>query len=147
MKISFYWKKGVVDSIDIEEGNGLYIEGTEAEKALTHDWWKHYQKGIHKNLPQRPAKTAFGQRVIDEMSKVPFGTTISYSELADRVGNKKAVRAVGGACGRNHLPLLVPCHRILAKDCSLCGFNKGLKIKKELLELEHAICHTSTGCS
>ncbi|MBS0634004.1 MAG: methylated-DNA--[protein]-cysteine S-methyltransferase [Verrucomicrobia bacterium] len=148
MIVRFIWKNGVVDSIDLQEGaDALIIEGSDKEKKFTEEWYKNYLKGVHNPLPMSPAKTAFTQAVMDEICKVPFGTTITYTELAARVGNKRAIRAVGAACGRNHLPLLVPCHRILAKDFSLCGFNKGLIIKKELLELENALCHNSRRAS
>lgn len=71
------------------------------------------------------------------ISKIPYGQTISYTTLAERVGFPRAVRAVASACGSNPLPLVIPCHRIIAKDGSLGGFSLGgLEIKEKLLSLE-----------
>lgn len=73
------------------------------------------------------------------LSKIPFGQTVSYTELAERVGFPRAVRAVASACGANPLPLVIPCHRVIAKDGSLGGFSLGgLEIKEKLLALESA---------
>ena len=73
--------------------------------------------------------------VYEEMLKIPYGRTISYSGLSNKIGKKKAFRAVGTACGKNPLPLVIPCHRVLGKS-SLGGFTGGLDIKKFLLTLE-----------
>lgn len=71
------------------------------------------------------------------IAKIPYGETISYTSLAQRVGFPNAVRAVASACGANPLPLVIPCHRILAKDGSLGGFSMGgLPIKEKLLAME-----------
>ena len=79
--------------------------------------------------------TGFRLEVFQEMIKIPYGECISYSYLAKKVGNPKAYRAVGTSCGKNPLPLVVPCHRVLSKS-GLGGFTGGLDIKKFLLELE-----------
>lgn len=72
-----------------------------------------------------------------EIARIPYGETISYSTLADRVGFPRAVRAVASACGANPVPLIIPCHRVLAKDGSLGGFSLGgLHVKEKLLSLE-----------
>ena len=71
------------------------------------------------------------------IAKIPYGETISYSTLAERVGFPRAVRAVASACGANPLPLVIPCHRIVAKDGTLGGFSLGgLDVKERLLALE-----------
>ena len=71
------------------------------------------------------------------IAKVPYGETISYTTLAERVGFPRAVRAVASACGTNPVPLAIPCHRIVAKDGTLGGFSLGgLHVKEKLLELE-----------
>ena len=71
------------------------------------------------------------------ISKIPYGETISYTALAQRVGFPNAVRAVASACGANPLPLVIPCHRIIAKDGTLGGFSMGgLAIKERLLAME-----------
>jgi methylated-DNA-[protein]-cysteine S-methyltransferase len=70
------------------------------------------------------------------MRKIPFGETISYGEQARKVGKPKAYRAVGSANGKNPIPIIVPCHRVLASDGSLGGYSLGLSMKRRLLALE-----------
>ena len=82
----------------------------------------------------------FRQKVYRACAKVPFGTTATYRQLASRIGQPKAARAVGQAMAGNPVPLLVPCHRVIGSDGRLCGFmggrGSGLALKKKLLELE-----------
>jgi O-6-methylguanine DNA methyltransferase len=81
--------------------------------------------------------TALQRMVWIALSKIPYGETVSYTTLADRIGFPRAVRAVASACGANPLPLVIPCHRVIAKDGSLGGFSMGgVKIKEKLLALE-----------
>lgn len=80
--------------------------------------------------------TPFQQRVWQELAKVPYGTTISYGELARRIGNAKAARAVGMANAKNPLPIVIPCHRVIGKNGTLTGFGGGLDVKQKLLALE-----------
>lgn len=82
------------------------------------------------------AGTEFQKDVWRAMLKIPYGKTKSYGEIAQAVGKPKAVRAVGGACGANSIPVLVPCHRVLAAHKKLGGFSSGLGWKCKLLELE-----------
>ncbi len=79
--------------------------------------------------------TPFQREVWAELSRIPYGETISYGELARRVGRPKGPRAVGQANGRNPIPVIVPCHRVLASD-GIGGYGGGLKIKRALLALE-----------
>ena len=81
-------------------------------------------------------KTEFQKSVWREMLKIPAGETKSYGEIAAAIRNPKAVRAVGGACGANPIPVLVPCHRILAANKKIGGFSGGLKWKRDLLARE-----------
>jgi methylated-DNA-[protein]-cysteine S-methyltransferase len=80
--------------------------------------------------------TDFQRRVWKNLQKIPYGETISYGELANRIGNPKAVRAVGAANGQNPLPIIVPCHRVIGSNGSLTGFGGGLEKKRKLLDLE-----------
>ena len=82
--------------------------------------------------------TRFQRRVWDELRRVAFGTTISYGELARRVGHPRAVRAVGSANGANPIPIVIPCHRVIGSDGSLTGYGGGLEIKEKLLTHEGA---------
>lgn len=88
-------------------------------------------------VPIRPGGTAFQQRVWAELCAIPYGETISYAELARRVGNPKAVRAVGLANGSNPIAIIVPCHRVIGSNGSLVGYGGGLPIKQALLAMEH----------
>jgi methylated-DNA-[protein]-cysteine S-methyltransferase len=88
------------------------------------------------DLPLAMEGTEFQLRVWNELRAIPYGETISYMRLARRIGNPKAVRAVGLANGSNPIPIIVPCHRVIGSDGSLTGFGGGLPTKKLLLELE-----------
>jgi methylated-DNA-[protein]-cysteine S-methyltransferase len=80
--------------------------------------------------------TDFQKKVWAELIKIPYGTTVSYREIATRIRSPKAVRAVGSANGKNPLCIVVPCHRVIAADGGLGGYSGGLKMKSKLLELE-----------
>ena len=82
--------------------------------------------------------TSFQVKVWRELLKIPYGKTISYLELARRIGNTKALRAVGGANSANPVSIIVPCHRVVGHDGKLVGYGGGLRRKKWLLEHEHA---------
>ncbi len=80
--------------------------------------------------------TDFQKKVWKELLKIPYGKTLSYSEIAQNIGNKNASRAVGGACNKNPIMIVVPCHRVIAKNGNLTGFAYGLTMKEFLLNLE-----------
>lgn len=80
--------------------------------------------------------TPFQHQVWRELCRIPYGETISYLELAQRISNPKAVRAVGMANGANPIAIIVPCHRVIGSDGSLTGFGGGIPVKRALLELE-----------
>ena len=88
------------------------------------------------DLPLRLQGTAFQQRVWHELTKIPFGETWSYGELAKRISKPSASRAVGLANGRNPISILVPCHRVIGADGSLTGYGGGLERKRWLLAHE-----------
>jgi methylated-DNA-[protein]-cysteine S-methyltransferase len=88
------------------------------------------------DLPLAPLGTEFQQRVWRALCEIPYGETISYGELARRVGQPSASRAVGAANGRNPLPIVVPCHRVIGSTGRLVGFGGGLHLKEGLLGLE-----------
>lgn len=83
-----------------------------------------------------PQGTAFQTQVWNALQTIPYGETISYKELAQRIGKPKTIRAVGAANGANPIPIIIPCHRVIGLDGSLTGFGGGLPLKKRLLELE-----------
>lgn len=79
---------------------------------------------------------SFARSVLQALYRVPFGELVSYGELATRAGSPKASRAVGGAMAKNPIPIIVPCHRVIAANGSLGGFSGGLDVKRRLLEHE-----------
>lgn len=99
---------------------------------------KSYFAGLlnHFDLPLAFRGTEFQIRVWRELEKIPYGQTISYRELAKRIGNVKASRAVGMANGKNPLPIVVPCHRVIGASGQLTGYAGGVQRKTKLLELE-----------
>jgi methylated-DNA-[protein]-cysteine S-methyltransferase len=99
---------------------------------------EQYLDGQRKSfdLPLDVQGTSFQKQVWNELSKIPYGKTYSYSDIAKKIKNDKAVRAVGTANGRNPLSLIVPCHRVIAADGTLGGYAGGLSIKEKLLRLE-----------
>ena len=101
-------------------------------------WLEFYfkKKAIEIEIPMFLPGTEFQQKVWLELMKIPYGEVIPYKELARRVGLNKGFQAVGGANGKNPIPIIIPCHRVIMSDGSLGGFRGGLKIKKYLLELE-----------
>jgi len=90
------------------------------------------------DVPIKLAGTSFQQRVWQELVRIPFGTTISYSQLAERVGKRTASRAVGQANGRNPISIIVPCHRVIGADGKLTGYGGGVDKKKWLLAWERS---------
>lgn len=90
-------------------------------------------------LPLGPLGTDFQLRVWEELQGIAYGETISYGELARRLGDPQASRAVGSANGRNPIPIVIPCHRVVGHDGRLTGFGGGIEIKQQLLELESAL--------
>jgi methylated-DNA-[protein]-cysteine S-methyltransferase len=87
-------------------------------------------------LSLSPQGTPFQQKVWSELQKIPYGETISYGELARRIGNPNASRAVGLANGSNPIPIVIPCHRVIGSNGKLTGYGGGLPIKEKLLALE-----------
>lgn len=90
------------------------------------------------DLPLSPQGTPFQLRVWQALRDIAYGQTESYGELARRIGDANATRAVGAANGRNPLPIVIPCHRVIGSDGSLTGFGGGIERKRFLLELEGA---------
>ena len=130
---------------------GLHLFGRRADRLIPDDWTEgadvldaartqldaYFEGGARSfDLPIRLEGTPFQRRVWGELCKIPYSQTISYAELARRVGNPAASRAVGGANGRNPISLIVPCHRVIAADGTLGGYGGGLDRKLWLLQFE-----------
>jgi methylated-DNA-[protein]-cysteine S-methyltransferase len=97
-----------------------------------------YFAGVRKDftIPVKQSGTEFQQKAWLQLLKIPYGTTISYIEMARRMGNSKLTRAAGGANHRNKLWIVVPCHRVIGADGSLTGYGGGLECKQWLLQHE-----------
>lgn len=88
------------------------------------------------DLPLEIDGTDFQKRVWKELLKIPYGETISYKELAIRLGNEKVIRAAASTIGANPIPIVIPCHRVIGADGSVVGYGGGIELKKKLLRLE-----------
>jgi methylated-DNA-[protein]-cysteine S-methyltransferase len=99
---------------------------------------EEYFAGFRRQFTLRlaPEGTPFQQRVWKALLDIPYGETISYGELASRIGQRSASRAVGLANGSNPLPIVIPCHRVIGSNGKLTGYGGGLAIKQQLLALE-----------
>lgn len=125
-----YMKKRLGDEAN-GSGNAVLLE--KAEKQLS-----EYFSGKRKqfDLPLAVRTTAFQKLVLDELCRIPYGGITSYSEIAENIGYPKAFRAVGNANNHNPLPIVIPCHRVNARDGMLSGYAGGVSIKRRLQELE-----------
>ncbi len=127
-------KKEYPDS-NPKPGSGSGIAG--AAKGYILDYLKN-----RKPLPEIPLDvrkgTEFERKVWSSISAIPFGHTVSYKEIAASAGQPSGARAAGRACGKNPVPILVPCHRVVTSNGKLGGFSGGLEIKVALLDLEKA---------
>ena len=114
--------------------NEATVEEVECSKQLG-----EYFSGTRQvfDLPIMQTGTAFQQKVWNELLNISYGRTISYMELSKKINNVKAIRAVGTANGSNHIPIVVPCHRVIGANGNLTGYSGGLKIKQWLLEHEN----------
>jgi methylated-DNA-[protein]-cysteine S-methyltransferase len=108
----------------------------EEVKAQLRAYFKRERKQF--DLPLAPVGTAFQRKVWQALRAIPYGQLVSYKSIAEAVGNPKAVRAVGRANGKNPIPIIIPCHRVIGSDGSLTGFGGGLETKQRLIDLERA---------
>ena len=129
------------------EGQRYFAAGTGETRTMEHHpvlleaaaWLDAYFSGQRpqSHPPLHPSGTAFQLQVWKELLRIPYGASVSYGEIARRMGETSA-RAVGGAIGRNHISLIVPCHRVVGADGSLTGYAGGTERKAWLLEWERA---------
>jgi methylated-DNA-[protein]-cysteine S-methyltransferase len=123
------------------EDEGFQILRDEAMTAVAREELREYYAGERREfgLPLAFAGSEWQKAVWMELTRIPYGETRSYGEVADRLDRPGAARAVGRANATNRLPLVVPCHRVIAADGSLGGFNGGLHLKERLLEHERRV--------
>ncbi len=144
-RITLYGDENAILGLTFEQDrhprdwSGAVAEATaillDAERQLQ-EYFGGWRKSF--DLPLRPVGTEFQERVWRQLLEIPFGKTISYLELAKRLGNEKAVRAVGMANGRNPVGLIIPCHRVIGSNGDLIGYGGGLPRKEYLLKHEGA---------
>lgn len=91
---------------------------------------------IFSDIPLSHYGTDFQKSVWTELLKIPYGKTTSYKNIAISLGDKQYARAVGGACGKNHIPIIIPCHRVIRANGEIGGFSPDIEIKRQLLKLE-----------
>ena len=134
-EMSFPKSASAVRKVDDKQKPSAKIKGWH---RLTEAALKNYCAGKKpgKLPPLDFVGTDFQRSVWREMIKIPYGKTKSYGDIAKAVRNPKAVRAVGGVCGSNPIPVFIPCHRVLAANNKIGGFSSGLGWKTKLLELE-----------
>lgn len=144
MKISFVSLLGPITII--EEGGKIvsllfsYSEYSDSSPLLekAKEEIEEYFQGKRKtfDLPLDAKGTEFQKRIWKELLDIRYGETLSYGEIGDRIGTK-AYRAIGNACGKNPIPILIPCHRVVGKD-NIGGFSLGLDLKRKLLDMERS---------
>jgi O-6-methylguanine DNA methyltransferase len=118
--------------------NTIQLKPEDPDMFNVYPQLKEYFSGKRKHfdLPLEIEGTKFQRRVWNELLKIPYGRTISYKELAVRLGDEKVIRAAASANGANPLPIVIPCHRVIGSNGSLIGYGGGLEIKEMLLVLE-----------
>ena len=129
---------------DPRQVTGLWISDTPEEGEAVGELanairqLKEYEAGTRTvfELNLSPAGTKFQKSVWDVLLSIPYGQVLTYGQIAERIGNPKAVRAVGGACHNNPIGIVIPCHRVLGKDGSLTGYAGGVHLKEMLLNHE-----------
>lgn len=95
------------------------------------------------SLPLKPTGTPFFQKAWAHLCAIPYGKTVTYKEMAAKMGSPKAARAIGLANNRNPIPIIIPCHRIIGSNGSLTGYRGGIELKQKLIELEQRRLSTS----
>ncbi len=114
-----------------------WISSEKPFRAIAKQFAEYFRGKRHEfDIPLSMTGTEFQRSVWNELRKIPYGTTTTYGEIARRIDNPKAVRAVGLANGQNSIPIIVPCHRVIGSNGKLTGFGGGLENKALLLQLE-----------
>lgn len=120
-----------------EKHNTKVLRDTTAANEIIEDIKKYFKGSPVKFRCGFDLKgTTFQKRVWGALQRIPYGETRTYKDIARAIGNPEASRAVGNACGKNPIPVLIPCHRVTASDGSIGGYSGGIGIKKRLLKLE-----------
>ena len=150
--MAFYEYETILGRVVIAETNGSItrispafdascLQEEQTETPLIREAYRQLQKYFDGELyeftlPLAPVGTDFMQSIWQALREIPYGETVSYKDIAVRIGNPKAVRAVGMANNRNPIAIVIPCHRVIGSDGQLVGYRSGLENKRKLLELE-----------
>lgn len=131
-------ESGKITDISFSTLKGSFKETPIIKKAKIQ--LEEYFKGKRKNfdLPLKLEGTEFQKKVWTALISIPYGETVTYKEIAVKIGNPKAARAVGTANNKNKILIIIPCHRIIGSNGDLKGYRAGLNIKEQLLKLEKA---------
>lgn len=137
--VAILWDNEKLDRVRLDEmvedkNNPLILE---TEKQLN-EYFMQQRKSF--NLPLETSGTSFQQEVWELLNQIPYGTTWTYKEMAQKIHRPLAVRAVGTAIGRNPISIIIPCHRVIGSNGGLAGFAGGIDRKKILLDLECRSC-------
>lgn len=151
MKNIYYYNTKIGKIAIVENGEGitniypaemLKVDGMEKKETElikeTAKQLNEYLDGKRKefDIPLMPEGTGFQKKVWNELINIPFGVTMSYKEIAEKIGNPKAARAVGMANNKNPILIIVPCHRVIGSNGNLTGYACGIETKKKLLNIE-----------
>ena len=122
----------------IQVDNLIHLQADDPFLFNVFDELKEYFNGRRKifSVPLDLHGSEFQLKVWNELLKIPFGKTVPYKTISERLGDEKSIRAVGKANGANPVPIIIPCHRVINADGSLGGYSAGLNIKEKLLKLE-----------
>jgi AraC family transcriptional regulator of adaptative response/methylated-DNA-[protein]-cysteine methyltransferase len=127
----------LVNNLNHEFPNAEIVKDAKVLKGFVDEILKHLSgKKQRLDLPLDIQATAFQMRVWELLRKIPYGETVSYTQIAEQLGDKKKVRAVAHACANNRIAVVIPCHRVVAKDGKLSGYKWGVERKKALLKIE-----------
>ncbi|MBN2031182.1 methylated-DNA--[protein]-cysteine S-methyltransferase [bacterium] len=132
-------KSDLLSQLKKEQPETVFVENKNKNQPILNQLSEYFSGTRHRfSIPYRFQGTAFQKSVWEAISRIPYGHTSSYGEIARQIGNPKASRAVGGANKSNHLPIVIPCHRIIGADGSMTGYGgkEGIPLKIKLLDLE-----------
>lgn len=114
------------------------VEETDLIKECCKQLKEYFEGNRRKfDLPLEARGTEFQKKVWNELLKIPYGETKSYKDIAIAIGNEKACRAIGMANNKNHIPIIIPCHRVIGSNGKLVGYAGGLNVKEKLLNIEN----------
>ncbi len=135
-----YGKDGFLEGLEFYKENYIqkeWIKDDNEFKEVSKQLKLYFQGKLKEfNLRLKLNTTPFKTKIYKELQKIPYGTTICYEELAKRVDNPKAARAVGNANGKNPIAIIIPCHRVISKSGKIGGYSSGIDKKIKLLKLE-----------